>query len=57
MMALMALHDDRRGETTVEWTLLVVAFGLPMFWLFGWLLDLLQAHYALSTFVETLPLP
>jgi hypothetical protein len=57
MTMLWTLHGDRRGQTTVEWTLLVLAFGLPMFWLFGRLLDLLQAHYALSTFVETLPLP
>lgn len=51
------LHGDQRGQTTVEWTLLVLAFGLPMFWVFGRLLNLLQAHYALSTLIETLPLP
>lgn len=56
-MNLLHLYVDEYGQTTVEWTLLVLAFGLPMFWLFGRLLDLLQAHYGLSTFIETLPFP
>lgn len=56
-MRHLQLYRDERGQTTVEWTLLVLAFGLPMFWVFGRLLDLLQAHYGLSVFVESLPFP
>jgi Flp pilus assembly pilin Flp len=56
-MISVRLQRDEQGAATVEWTLLVGAFGLPMFWVFGRLLDLLQAHYGLATFIETLPFP
>jgi hypothetical protein len=45
------------GQTTVEWALIMAAIGLPLFWVFMMLLDLLTAHYRMVTFIETLPFP
>ena len=51
------LHRDQAGQTTVEWTLLVAAFGLPMIYVFSVLLASLAEHYRMLTLVLTLPLP
>lgn len=51
------LSADRRGQMTVEWSLLIAAFGLPMVFLFGVLLATLAEHYRMLTLVLTLPFP
>jgi Flp pilus assembly pilin Flp len=45
------------GAVAVEWTLLLVAFGLPMMALFRLLLALLTQIYGMVSFLETCPLP
>ena len=49
--------SDQRGQMTVEWALLVAAFGLPMIYLFGILLATLAEHYRMLTLLVTLPFP
>ncbi len=51
------LHGDRRGQATVEWTLLLVCFALPMIYLLGLLLSTLTEYYRMVTFLQTLPFP
>jgi len=48
---------DQRGQMTVEWSLLIAAFGLPMIYLFSVLLATLAEHYRMLTLVLTLPFP
>ncbi len=52
-----AFRRDQAGQTTVEWTLLLAAFGIPMIYAFKVLLDVLSEHYRAITFLETLPFP
>ena len=54
---LIRFLADQRGAATVEWTLVVGAFGLPMIIAFGWLLAALSEYYRMVTFFETLPFP
>jgi len=42
---------------TVEWSLLLAAFGLPMICVLAMLLSVLAGHYRTLTCVLTLPLP
>jgi Flp pilus assembly pilin Flp len=49
--------SDELGQTTVEWALLLVVFGLPMIYVIGLLLRVLTEQYRMVTFLETLPLP
>lgn len=51
------LGRDERGQTSIEWALLLVAFALPMAWGFKLLLATLAEYYRMVTFLETLPLP
>jgi Flp pilus assembly pilin Flp len=54
------LRDILRGEggqTLVEYTLILAAFGIPMIYVARWLLGALAGHYAMVSFLETLPLP
>ena len=51
------LHADQAGQSTVEWTLVLAAFALPMFWIIKMLVDILVAQYRMVTFLETLPFP
>ena len=51
------LVTDQRGQTTIEWALLLVGFVLPMIYVFRTLLAVLGEHYKLVTFLETLPFP
>ena len=53
----MGLVGDETGQATVEYVLLLVAFGLPMFYVFGVLLALMSEYYGMVTFLETLPFP
>jgi Flp pilus assembly pilin Flp len=48
---------DERGATTLEWALLLAGVGLPSMYLFTLLLQLLVAHYQLTTTLNSLPLP
>ncbi len=54
---LRRLDDDERGQVTLEWTLLLAAFGLPMIAVFALLLATLAEHYRMMTFILTLPYP
>lgn len=54
---ILRLNFDQRGQATVEWVLLLVGFGLPMFWVFGRLLEVLVEYYRMITFLELLPFP
>lgn len=49
--------EDQRGQTTIEWALLLGVFGLPMIYLVVVLLSALCAQYRMITLIETLPLP
>jgi hypothetical protein len=51
------LNADQAGQTTVEWAMILLAFALPMYWVFKMLVDILAAHYRMMTFLETLPFP
>lgn len=48
---------DQAGQTAIEWTLVLVAFGLPMIYVFAMLLAILAAHYRMVVFLESLPFP
>lgn len=54
---LRCLDADQNGAASIEWTLLVVAFGIPMVAVFRMLLALMSEYYGMITFLETLPLP
>ena len=45
------------GQMTVEWALLIAAFGLPMIVLFRVMLAALTGFYQMLTCVISLPLP
>lgn len=51
------LVTDQRGQTTIEWALLLVGFVLPMIYVFRVLLAVLAEQYKMVTFLETLPFP
>ena len=54
---LRKILRDQRGQVTIEYTLVLVAFGLPMATIFIWLLGVLSEYYRMVTFLETLPFP
>ncbi len=54
---LIDLPADRTGQTTVEYSLLLAIFGLPMFYVMAKLLEILAEYYKVVSFVETLPYP
>jgi len=56
-LADRSLGPDQDGQTTIEWALLLVAFVLPMIYVFRVLLSVLGEHYKMVTFLETLPFP
>ena len=51
------LHGDERGQTAIEWVLIVVLIGLPMMYVFTALLGILTEQYRMVSFMETLPFP
>lgn len=55
--SLRAVWRDERGQSTLEWTLILVAFGLPMVYIFRTMLMMLTVHYQMVTFLECLPYP
>ncbi|MCD4825248.1 MAG: hypothetical protein K8S55_11650 [Phycisphaerae bacterium] len=54
---IIGLHNDQRGQATVEWTLLIAAFGIPMLWVFREMLAILTGYYRMTGFVLSLPFP
>ncbi len=51
------LSADTVGAVTVEYSLLLATFGIPMILVFRLLLGTLAEYYKTVTFLETLPLP
>jgi hypothetical protein len=52
------LHADQAGAVTLEWVLLLVAFGLPLAAIvFPLLVKLMAENYKIVVFLETLPFP
>ena len=49
------LGADQTGQATVEWTLLLAAFGLPMIYVFAMLLAMTAEHFRFVSFFQTLP--
>ncbi len=41
----------------MEYTLILAAFGIPMIYVARWLLGALAGHYAMVSFLQTLPIP
>jgi len=54
---LRRLCQDARGQMTIEWALVLVAVGLPFYFVFRICLDLLVAHFQMVTFLQGLPFP
>jgi Flp pilus assembly pilin Flp len=54
---LRRLSGDEAGQTTIEWAMILVAFGIPMISVFGMLLSVLSEHYRMVTFLQMLPFP
>ena len=54
---LRRLWADDRGQTTIEYALLIAFIGLPAITAFGWLLAILAENYRMVTFLELLPFP
>ncbi len=46
-----------QGQTTIEWTLLLAGFGIPMMVAIRWLLGAMTEYYRMISFLETLPFP
>ena len=54
---LRRLACYQRGQATLEWVILLFAFGLPLTYIVIKLLGILSEHYRMVTFLETLPFP
>jgi Flp pilus assembly pilin Flp len=54
---LRRLWSDQRGQTTIEYALLLAAIGLPAVAAFGLMLAILAENYRMVTFLELLPFP
>lgn len=52
-----SLHADERGATTLEYTLLLAAIGIPSYWIIATGLAALTAHYQMVTTLISLPFP
>jgi len=55
--SIRTIGADQNGQMTVEWSLLLAAFGLPTIYVLAMLLAVLAGHYRTLTYVLTLPLP
>jgi hypothetical protein len=51
------LIGDQAGQATLEWTLILVVFGLPMIFVFNWLMQIFGMMYAHTAFFQALPFP
>ena len=54
---LRRLWSDQRGQTTIEYALLLAMIGLPSVAAFGLILAILAENYRMVTFLELLPFP
>ena len=54
---LVRFWRDERGQSTAEWMMVLVAFGVPMMGLCTLLLATLTEHYRRISFFEILPFP
>jgi Flp pilus assembly pilin Flp len=54
---LRRLWADQRGQTTIEYALLLAVIGLPAVAAFGLMLAILAENYKMVTFLELLPFP
>ena len=48
---------DSRGQATLEWTLVLAVFAIPMYWVIKTCMKLLIAHFQMVTFLEAVPFP
>ena len=48
---------DQAGQSTLEWTLILAVFALPMIWVIRVLLNTIVEYYHMVSFLETLPYP
>jgi Flp pilus assembly pilin Flp len=51
------LHRDEAGAGQVEYTLLMAAFGIPLFFGVQYALWALEDHYAMWTYLNGWPFP
>jgi Flp pilus assembly pilin Flp len=51
------LAADDRGQATVEYTLLLAVFGVPLLVLFAAMLAALSSYFEMVSLMETMPLP
>ncbi|NQU75959.1 MAG: hypothetical protein HQ546_06590 [Planctomycetes bacterium] len=51
------LCAEERGQTTIEWALIVAVVALPMLVVFRICLNLLVAKYRMITFLNSMPFP
>lgn len=49
------MQDD--GQLTIEWTLVLAAIALPMYFVFKVCMSLMAAHFRMVSFMETVPFP
>ena len=54
---LRRLWTDERGQTTIEYALLLAVVGLPSVAAFGLMLAILAENYKMVTFLELMPFP
>lgn len=54
---MQMLLGDEAGQTTIEWTLVLAVFGIPMIYVLKLLLEALAEYYRTVVFFETLPFP
>ena len=55
--SIRKIARGEKGQVILEYTLLLVTFGIPMVLIARWLLGTLAGYYAMVTFLETSPLP
>jgi Flp pilus assembly pilin Flp len=55
-LAARIVADDR-GQATVEYTLLLAVFGVPLLVLFAAMLAALSSYFEMVSLIETMPLP
>ena len=54
---LRDFHGDQTGQATIEYTLILLGFIIPLVYFLDLLLDVLVVHYRTVSFLETLPFP
>lgn len=52
-----SLLKDLRGQVTLEYALILAAVGLPLLWVFRRCVEIVTEHYAMMTFLNSLPFP